>query len=127
SILLMAASCGRLTVGVSSTKFSASANLGSWEVFAGSTEVGDGGLATHARFGQALPNYTTEMVGVTSNGDVYVGDITGVRRIDATTGNIETYLKFGTEANLSGTIGSSTPPTVYPKSMGGTDQVVDSN
>jgi hypothetical protein len=73
-------------------------NGGVWQIYAGSTDFGDGGSGTsaslHAGYGQ-------EIAIDPITGDIYAKDTSvGLRKLDVKTGKVSTYIKSGT-LNLS--------------------------
>lgn len=99
-----------------------------WSVFAGRTGNGDGGDASLAIFAATNPALISQHIAVNSQGDIFIAEPTGIRRIDAATGSISTYLAFGEEANIPGKIGTDPIPRIRAQittADGGSNMIAD--
>jgi hypothetical protein len=87
---------------------SAALNTGKWSVFAGNGDIGDGSSALSAVLRFSSADGSREKVAVNSKNEIFIATLDGLRKIDPATGNISTYISFGTTAGIPGTISSTT-------------------
>lgn len=113
--------------GNSSATLGEALNSSKWSIFAGNESDGDGESALSARLGYADLNSASQFVVATSNGDIYVSESYGLRKINAQTGVITKYLSFsGAGSNIPGTVGSGAAP-VLPSPSSPPNMIKDNN